>query len=240
MKSKRRIGLGAILAMGALLLALPTIASARDRNHDNIPDRWERRHGLSLKLNQARKDQDRDALRNRGEFRARLDPHDADSDDDGIEDGDEGAGTIESFNADTGRLVINLFGGETIAGFVTDDTEVECDDGDDRGDEDGDGHGGGPGEDGEDHSGPDDGDGEDHSGPGDGEESDRFARGEGEGDEPGDEEDEDEDEGDDDCEEDACSVDDLVPGATVQEAEVRLAGGRAVFEEIELLARTVE
>jgi len=35
-------------------------------NHDHIPDRWEKRHHLSLHVNQARHDQDRDRLDNRG------------------------------------------------------------------------------------------------------------------------------------------------------------------------------
>ena len=73
----------------AIVLALPATAAARDRNHDRIPDRWEKRHHLSLKVKQTRKDQDRDGLRNLGEFRSRTDPRDADSDDDGVEDADE-------------------------------------------------------------------------------------------------------------------------------------------------------
>jgi len=97
-------------ALAVLAFALFTIlagpAAARDRNHDRIPDRWEKRHHLSLKVNQAKRDQDRDGLRNRAEFRAGLDPRDDDSDDDGLEDGDENAGTIQSFNAATGRLTI--------------------------------------------------------------------------------------------------------------------------------------
>jgi hypothetical protein len=79
---------------GILVLALPAAASARDRNHDRIPDRWEKRFDLSLKVNQAHRDQDHDGLNNRQEFRARTDPRDADTDNDGLEDGDELAGTI--------------------------------------------------------------------------------------------------------------------------------------------------
>jgi hypothetical protein len=97
---------------------------ARDRNHDRIPDRWERAHHLSLRVNQARRDQDRDGLNNRGEFRARLDPRDADTDDDGIEDGAEHPGTIKSFTG--GVLTISLAGGGTLSGRVTDATEIEC------------------------------------------------------------------------------------------------------------------
>ncbi len=38
-----------LAALGALaLLALPSVAAAKDRNHDRIPDRWEHHHRLSL------------------------------------------------------------------------------------------------------------------------------------------------------------------------------------------------
>lgn len=216
-----------IAAIAALaMLAIPAVSAAKDRNHDKIPDRWERRHGLSLKVKQTFRDQDRDQLRNRQEFRAGTDPLDDDSDDDGVEDGDEGAGTVESFNSETGRLVINLFNGDAVAGFVTDDTEIECDNGDDHGDEDEDGEGDG------DHSGPGH-DGDDDEGDDGPDESGRVAaRHDGEDDGPG------EDEGDDDkdCDDGhECSVDDLVPGAIVQEAEAKLTGDGLIFEEIELL-----
>src|SRR6184192_594061 len=60
-----------------------------DRNRDRIPDRWERRYHLSLRVNQARRDQDHDGLTNLGEFESHTNPRDADTDNDGIEDGDE-------------------------------------------------------------------------------------------------------------------------------------------------------
>jgi hypothetical protein len=108
------------------LLAAPSGAAAKDRNHDRIPDRWERHHHLSLGVNQARRDQDRDNLGNRGEFLADDNPRDADTDNDGTEDGDENAGRIESFNATSGRLVIDLFGGDTLSGQVTAGTRIKC------------------------------------------------------------------------------------------------------------------
>lgn len=161
-RAKRtRAPLGVLLAaaLGALaLLALPAVSAAKDRNHDHIPDRWEKRHHLSLAVNQAGRDQDRDHLRNVGEFRAGDDPRDADSDDDGVADGEENAGTIASFDPATGRLTIDLFGTDTISGLVTDQTKIKCEDehspdvSDRRG---------GEAEPGEDNSGP----GSSHSGP---------------------------------------------------------------------------
>src|SRR4051794_8906763 len=117
------------LALGALaLLAMPSLAAAKDRNHDRIPDKWEKRHHLSLKVNQAHKNQDSDALRNRAEFLAGDNPRDADSNDDGVMDGEDNAGTIASFDGETGKLVINLFGGETVSGLVDESTEIKCED----------------------------------------------------------------------------------------------------------------
>ena len=122
-----RLGVVLVAALGALaLLALPSIAAAKDRNHDKIPDRWEKRHHLSLNVSQSGRDQDRDHLDNRGEFRAGDNPRDSDSDHDGVMDGDENAGTIASYDTETGKLVINLFGGETVSGLVTEDTRIRC------------------------------------------------------------------------------------------------------------------
>jgi hypothetical protein len=129
----------AIAAIAAAVVAAPAQA-ARDRNHDRLPDRWERHHNLSLKQDQAKRDQDRDGLENLGEFKAGLDPRDADSDDDGTEDGDEGAGTIASFDGSTHELTIDLFGGGKLTGTVTADTRIKCED--EADDEDGH-HGGG-------------------------------------------------------------------------------------------------
>lgn len=219
------------LVLGALaLLALPSLAAAKDRNHDRIPDRWEKRHKLSLKTNQARLDQDRDHLRNRAEFLAGDDPRDHDSDDDGVMDGSEQAGTIASFDTATGRLTINLFGGETISGLVEESTEIKCEDhgssasasdsgpgsgeeepGDDNGghgEEPGDDHGG-EGQHGDDNSGP----GSANSGPGHDGDDDHGAR--------------------------LCTTAELVPGAVIEEAELDLTNGQAVFHEVELSGREV-
>src|SRR6476620_3265199 len=228
------------LVLGALaLLAMPSLAAAKDRNHDRIPDRWEKRHKLSLTVNQAGRDQDRDHLRNRAEFLAGDNPRDRDSDDDGTMDGSEQAGTIASFDAETGRLVIDLFGTDTIAGFVTDETEIKCDDssgasmssegsgsgeeepGDDHGEdgeEAGDDNGGHGEEPGDDNGGEDQG--EDNSGPG----SDNSGPGH---------------EGDDDQLDRLCTTAELVPGAVVEEAELKVSNGQATCHEVELSGKEV-
>jgi hypothetical protein len=130
MSRKQRLSASLAAAIGALaILALPSAAAAKDRNHDRIPDRWEKRHHLSLAVNQAKRDQDQDGLDNRAEFMAGDNPRDADTDNDGIPDGEENAGKVASFDAETGMLTIDLFGGESIAGTVTEETEVQCEDG---------------------------------------------------------------------------------------------------------------
>lgn len=221
------------LALGALaLLAMPSLAAAKDRNHDHIPDKWEKRHKLSLKVNQARKNQDGDKLRNRAEFLAGDNPRDADSNNDGVMDGEDNAGTISSFDAETGQLTINLFGGETISGLVTEGTEIECDD-----------NGGasvsssGPGPEGEGEVEP----GDDEGGEGEVEPEDDSG-GEEEPDEnsgPGSENSGPGNADDDEGEASNCTTADLVPGAVVQEAELKVANGQATFEKVELSGKDV-
>jgi hypothetical protein len=120
-----RITWTVVLALALSLGAIAT-ASAKDKNHDKIPDRWERSYDLSLKVNQAKRDQDRDNLVNRDEYRAGTNPREADTDSDGADDADEGAGTITAWDPETGELTISLFGGNTVTGTVTDDTKVQC------------------------------------------------------------------------------------------------------------------
>ena len=199
----------------AALLVVTATGSARsngDRNRDRIPDRWERAHHLSLKVNQAKRDQDHDGLRNRGEFLAGTDPRNNDSDDDGTNDGSEGAGTVTSFTG--GVLIVHLFNGDDVKGTVDDQTEIECKTrptgqptvvptarkadegpgGDDQGDDDGDHHGGGD----------DDGDSQHHH------------------------------HGDDDQRRD-CDASALTTGAVVGEAELKTTAAGLVFRQIEIV-----
>jgi hypothetical protein len=205
MTLNRRIATAAATTLAVTAsLGLASAASAKDRNHDRIPDRWERAHHLSLHVNQARRDQDHDGLNNRGEFRAHLNPRKADTDGDGIPDGEENAGTIASF--DNGMLTINLAGGGTLTGAVTQDTEIECPDTTQASD-DGDHHGGDDGDDDHQGGGGDDNQGDDDQG--------------------------DDDQGDDDNGGN-CDASALTTGATVHEAELKAEDGQATFEKVEL------
>jgi hypothetical protein len=113
-----------LVLLGSLLFAASASANGRDANRDRIPDRWEKKHGLSLNVKQTRRDQDSDGFKNRAEWRAKTDPRDADSDDDGTDDAEENAGTVTSFA--NGELTITLFDGGTLTGKVTEDTEIKC------------------------------------------------------------------------------------------------------------------
>ncbi len=115
-----------LVAVGMLVaaFAIAAPASAKDRNHDNLPDRWEKRYDLSLKVKQGKRDQDKDGLNNRGEYAAGTNPRKDDTDGDGSEDGDENAGVISAFDGET--LTIDLYGGGSVTGTVDDSTEVKC------------------------------------------------------------------------------------------------------------------
>lgn len=208
---------GMIVLAVLAVLVLPSLAAAKDRNHDRIPDRWEKRNHLSLKVNQARRDQDGDDLVNLKEFHAGMNPRDDDSDDDGVEDSDEGAGTVASFDEATGELSIDVFGRGTVSGQVTDATEISCDNGDDDTTDD---HGGQGQEPGDDHGGQG---GDDPAGSTSEGESGHHGHG---GDDPS-------------LRTDGgsvqCSTADLQPGAPVHEAELELEGGTATWEKVELL-----
>ena len=85
--------LSRLLTTFALLVAVAALtagpALARDRDHDRLPDKWEKRHHLNLKKDDSRRDRDRDGLSNYGEYRAHTNPRKKDSDRDGRRDGRE-------------------------------------------------------------------------------------------------------------------------------------------------------
>jgi len=236
------LALSTLALLIAGLASMPATSGARgdnsaqrargDRNRDRIPDRWERRHRLNLRVNQARRDQDRDGLRNRDEFLAGTSPRDSDSDDDGIRDGHEGAGRIISFV--DGVLTIEPFGtADAVRGRVDARTELTCDDDgpavpratssssdDERGDDSD--RSSGDGEDGSGHDAADrSGQGDDRDGHDDGDRHDGDGR----------HGDEDDDHGP------SCSVSaaDVVPGAIVHEAKLEVRSGGAFWDEIELI-----
>jgi hypothetical protein len=209
-------------AIAAALLVVPAGALAKrgDRDHDRMADKWEKRHHLNPRANDARKDADRDGLSNLSEFRHHTDPQKADTDDDDVsdrdevEDGsnpddpDEISGTVASF--ENGVLTIQLPGDGTgtVMGAVNDATRIECDDDDDAptasASHDGGDDNSGPGSD--DH---------DSSGPG-----------------SGDDDDQGEDENGDDRN---CTTADLKQGTRVHEAKFVKAGdGSNVFTKLEL------
>ena len=55
-----------VVATGALALTAAPLAQASnsDRDCDRMPDRWERAHGLSPRVNDAARDRTRDGLTN--------------------------------------------------------------------------------------------------------------------------------------------------------------------------------
>lgn len=148
-RSHRKLAVVLAAALGLIaLLALPSFAAAKakDRNHDGIPDRWEKRFHLSLRVDQAHRNQDHEGLDNLEEFEHGTNPraadtdHDgltdsqevevgdnprrADSNGDGIPDGQENAGKVATF--DGTNLTIELFAGGTLSGQVNESTELEC------------------------------------------------------------------------------------------------------------------
>jgi hypothetical protein len=77
------------IATALALLIIPAAAQARDRDHDGLPDKWEKRHHLSTKAKSANGDPDRDRVDNRNELREGTNPRRRDSDRDGRPDGRE-------------------------------------------------------------------------------------------------------------------------------------------------------
>jgi hypothetical protein len=83
--------LAASMLVLAFCLAVFAVAAGkgRDRDHDRLPDKWEKRHQLSMKHRSSKRDPDHDRLSNLREYRAHTNPRRADTDGDGFGDGAE-------------------------------------------------------------------------------------------------------------------------------------------------------
>jgi hypothetical protein len=147
------------LAIAAALLVVPAgaLAKSRDRDHDGMPDKWEKKHHLNTHANDAHNDPDRDHLSNLSEFRHHTNPRKADtdndgikdrdelrdgtnprkddSDDDGVKDADEISGTIVSFQSNVLTIQLAGVGAGKVSGTVNNATRVECDDENDDADD---------------------------------------------------------------------------------------------------------
>jgi hypothetical protein len=80
-----------VLPMVAFAYFVATVSASapRDRDHDRLPDKWERKHHLSTSTPSGKRDPDGDRLRNRRELRLRTHPRRADTDRDRLRDGAE-------------------------------------------------------------------------------------------------------------------------------------------------------
>jgi hypothetical protein len=85
----RTTRLTALMALLLALVVLPAAAQAKDRDHDGLPDKWEKRNHLSTKAKSANRDNDRDGVDNHNEYREGTKAKDRDSDNDGKSDGRE-------------------------------------------------------------------------------------------------------------------------------------------------------
>jgi hypothetical protein len=134
-----------LLAAALFLLALGAVP-AQARDHDKLPDRWERKHHLNVKKNDAKRDRDHDGLSNYREYRAHtnprkkdsdrdglrdgaerrfgFNPRDRDSDNDGIKDGRENAGKIKQVSGSA--ITIRLAAGGKLTARLGDTLAVAC------------------------------------------------------------------------------------------------------------------
>jgi hypothetical protein len=104
----RRTGVVLMAMLGVLaMLALPSLASAHHRSHHRASGHHGKRHHHRRHHHRRRH---RDLSGTGGP-----------------------AGTIASFDSDTGKLVIDLGNGDTVSGLVTDRTRIRCGGGCDKG-----------------------------------------------------------------------------------------------------------
>ena len=74
---------------GGINLILDSGSIDPDQDNDGLPDAWENRYGFDTSLNDSAEDPDNDGYTNLMEYTSKTNPMDADTDDDGISDGDE-------------------------------------------------------------------------------------------------------------------------------------------------------
>jgi Bacterial TSP3 repeat len=89
-------------AVIAALLAVPgaAMAKSRDRDHDKLPDKWEKKFHLSTHKKNANGDPDRDGLNNLGELRSGTNPRRADTNNNGVNDANDDQDNDGVDNAD--------------------------------------------------------------------------------------------------------------------------------------------
>jgi thrombospondin type 3 repeat protein len=118
----------------------PLAANAAVKDHDGMPQRWERKHGTNPRVHDAGLDVDSDKLTNIGEFRHHTEPLVADTDGDGLLDGEE----VKELHTDPKKADSDGDGlndgdeneGESDTEECEDDDAGEAEDADEAGDED--------------------------------------------------------------------------------------------------------
>ncbi len=84
-----RNGLLTTFALTLIVAVVPAAPALAKKDGDCLPDKWEKRHHLNLRANDAARDRDHDGLSNYGEYRAHTNPRRQDSDRDGRRDSRE-------------------------------------------------------------------------------------------------------------------------------------------------------
>jgi hypothetical protein len=119
----------------AALLAVPGAAMAKshDRDHDGLPDKWEKKFGISTHRKSAKADPDKDGLNNLGEFRSHTNPRKADTNGNGINDANDdqdhdGVDNADEMNEGTNPSDADtdddgIKDGEEVAGTIVSFTE---------------------------------------------------------------------------------------------------------------------